>query len=108
MTGRKFGPDDVVFTFTEILAKLHPRASAMLKRTGAVVSAPDPGTVVFKLASAYAPFLQQLTVFDAPILPRHIYEGTDIPANPANQHPIGTGPFTFDSWERGATITRGA
>ncbi len=102
--GKPFGADDVVFTFQQVLAKYHPRTAAMLKRVGAQVSASDAATVVIQLDHPYAPFLQQLTVFDAPILPRHIYEGTDIPANPANQRPVGTGPFIFDSWERGATI----
>ncbi len=102
--GKPFGADDVVFTFIQVLAKYHPRTAAMLKRVGAQVEATDAATVVIRLEHPYAPFLQQLTVFDAPILPRHLYEGTDIPANPANQRPVGTGPFTFESWERGATI----
>lgn len=103
--GTPFTSADVVFSFTEILARLHPRASAMLRRVAAEVTAPDAQTVVFQLKTPYAPFLQQLTVFDAPILPRHLYAGTDIAANPANQHPIGTGPFRFDSWARGSAIT---
>jgi peptide/nickel transport system substrate-binding protein len=102
--GMPFTAGDVVFTFQQVLLKYHPRSAAMLKRVGAQLEAPDPATVVIRLEHPYAPFLQQLTVFDAPILPRHVYEGTDIPANPANQHPIGTGPFTFASWERGSTI----
>jgi peptide/nickel transport system substrate-binding protein len=103
--GAAFSSEDVVFSFTEILAKLHPRASAMLRRVAAQVTAPDANTVVFRLRDPYAPFLQQLSVFDAPILPKHIYAGTDIAANPANQHPIGTGPFTFSTWDRGSAIT---
>lgn len=102
--GKPLGSADVVFTFNEVLAKLHPRTAAMLKRVGAQVSAPDAKTVVFSLQQSYAPFLQQLTVFDAPILPRHVYEGTDIATNPANQRPVGTGPFTFASWDRGTAI----
>jgi peptide/nickel transport system substrate-binding protein len=103
--GAAFTADDVVFSFTEILGKLHPRASAMLRRLAAVVSAPSPTSVTFKLKTPYAPFLQQFSVFDAPILPKHLYAGTDIAANPANQHPIGTGPFKFNSWARGSAIT---
>lgn len=102
--GKPFDAADVVFTFEQVLAKYHPRTGAMLKRVGATLSAPDAATVVIRLARPYAPFLQQLTVFDAPILPRHLYEGTDIPANPANQRPIGTGPFVFTSWERGSSL----
>jgi peptide/nickel transport system substrate-binding protein len=102
--GQDFSSADVAYTFTEILAKLHPRASAMLKRVNATIETPDALTVVFHLEHPYAPFMEQLTVFDAPILPRHIYEGKDVTSNPANQHPIGTGPFVFTSWQRGAAI----
>lgn len=103
--GTPFTSADVVFSFTDILAKLHPRASAMLRRVAAQVSAPDEKTVIFKLRDPYAPFLQQLSVFDAPILPRHLYAGTDIAANPFNQKPVGTGPFKFAGWDRGSAIT---
>ena len=29
------------------------------------------------------------------MIPKHIYDGTDYRANPANDAPIGTGPFKF-------------
>ncbi len=103
--GTPFTSDDVVFTFSEILAKSHPRASATFRRVGAVATAAAPDKVTVSLKSPYAPFLQQLSVFDAPILPKHVYAGTDIAANPANQAPIGTGPFKFASWARGSAIT---
>jgi peptide/nickel transport system substrate-binding protein len=102
--GKPFSADDVVFTFNQVLAKYHPRSSAVLKNIGAKVDAPDANTVLFTLEKGYAPLLVQLSVFDAPILPKHLYENTDIPANPANQAPVGTGPFRFAGWTRGATI----
>ncbi len=102
--GKPFSADDVVFTFNQVLAKYHPRTSGLLKSIGATVAAPDPQTVTFTLAKGYAPFMVQLSVFEAPILPKHLYENTDIPANPANQAPIGTGPFRFSNWSRGATV----
>jgi peptide/nickel transport system substrate-binding protein len=103
--GKPFSADDVVFTFTQVLAKYHPRTSALLKAIGAKVEAPDAETVVITLARGYAPFFVQLSVFEAPILPKHLYETGEIPANPANQAPVGTGPFRFAGWTRGATIT---
>ena len=39
-----------------------------------------------------------------PMMPRHLYEGTDYRKNPANQTPVGTGPFLFKEWKKGAYI----
>jgi len=38
------------------------------------------------------------------MMPKHIYDGTDYRTTPANQHPIGTGPFKFAEWQRGNFI----
>ncbi len=38
----------------------------------------------------YAPLLQRLDVTEAPIVAKHIYEGTDPTAAEANLTPIGT------------------
>jgi len=34
------------------------------------------------------------------ILPKHLYEHTDLAHNPHNYDPIGTGPFRFQSWDQ--------
>jgi peptide/nickel transport system substrate-binding protein len=102
--GKPFTAADVKFTFEEVLGKLHPRMAAVLKSLGAVIETPDDHTAVFRLQRGYAPFLVQMTVFDAPILPKHLFEGTNIPAAPASQAPVGTGPFKFQEWNRGANI----
>ena len=41
---------------------------------------------------------------NVPIMPRHIYEGKDYRATELNETPIGTGPFKFVEWVRGAYI----
>ena len=102
--GKDFSSADVKFSLQEIVGKLHPRAAPVFKNLGIEVDAPDASTVVVKLQKPYAPFLSQMTVFDAPMLPRHIYEGSPVATNPANQKPIGTGPFKFGEWKRGASI----
>ncbi|HEX3996103.1 MAG TPA: ABC transporter substrate-binding protein, partial [Acetobacteraceae bacterium] len=38
---------------------------------------------------------------EAPIIPKHIYDGTDPFTNPNNSAPIGTGPFRFKEYVRG-------
>src|SRR5262249_33949559 len=41
---------------------------------------------------------------EAPIIARHVYQGSDPQANPANAAPVGTGPFRFVSYKKGAEI----
>ena len=101
--GRDFTSADVKYSFEEVLAKLHPRARTTLQRLDRIET-PDPLSVTVVLKEAYAPFLLQQTAYDSPIVPRHLYEGTDVQNNPANQRPVGTGPFTFVEWNRGASL----
>jgi peptide/nickel transport system substrate-binding protein len=61
----------------------------------AAVAAPDPHTVIITLKHAWAPFAADLAGAGFSILPRHIYQGTDWKTNPANERPVGTGPFRF-------------
>ncbi len=97
---------DVEYTFNEILPSTHPRSG---RWWGNVVSAraTGPQTFVFELAEPYAPFLTLLgDTFGSGtlIMPRHVYAGSDARTNPANRHPIGSGPFRFSRWEPGALI----
>jgi peptide/nickel transport system substrate-binding protein len=102
--GQDFTSADVKFSYEEVLAKVHPRMGPTLRLLQAVVETPDPFTVVIRLTAPFAPFLMQQTVLDAPIIPQHVYGGSDINTNPANQRPIGTGPFKFAEWNRGASL----
>lgn len=102
--GQSFSSADVVYSFNEILLKLHPRTKGLAPRIKSI-DAPDAQTVVFTLNNPYAPFMLGLSVFDAPILPKHLYDGQgDVTKNPANLKPIGTGPFKFSEWNKGSTI----
>ena len=102
--GQPFTAADVKFTFDNVLAKFHPRAKVAFTNV-ASVDTPDAYTVVIKMKKPYGPFLEQMTCQDGAILPRHIYEGTDILRNPHNTDgPIGTGPFKFQSWTRGDRV----
>lgn len=103
--GTPFTAEDVRYTFTEILAKYHPVSKATFNTFVAAVAAPDPATVILKLKRPYAPLLGLLNNYGAPILPKHVYAGTDVIKNPANLNPIGTGPFKLRSWQRGDHIT---
>lgn len=102
--GKPFTSADVKYSYDEILLKLHPRTRTLAARI-ASIEAPDAQTIVFTLKDAYAPFMIQQTVFEAPILPKHLYDGQgDVTKNPVNLKPIGTGPFKFSEWNKGSTI----
>lgn len=102
--GQPFTAADVKYTFDNVLAKFHPRAKVAFANV-ASVETPDAYTVVVKMKKPYGPFLEQMTCQDGAILPRHIYEGTDVLRNPHNSdNPIGTGPFKFSSYTRGDRV----
>jgi peptide/nickel transport system substrate-binding protein len=96
--GEPFTSADVKFTFEEMLLPLHARTKASVGAALRSIETPDAQTVEFRFDEPYAPLLLQLDVTEAPILPRHVYEGTDVQENPANREPIGTGPFVFESY----------
>ena len=102
--GRKFTSADVKFTFDELLLNFHSRSRASLRAKLLRVDAPNDSTVEFRFRRPYAPLLQQLDVEEAPIMPKHVFAGTDPLRNPANIAPVGTGPFRFVSYRSGAEI----
>ena len=101
--GKPFSADDVVFSFTKLLPEVNPRARINFARVEKV-TAPDPDTVVLQLKDPFPPFIYAFDVATAPILPKHVYDGTDYRANPANNNPIGTGPFKLKEWKKGSYI----
>ncbi|HEY4134122.1 MAG TPA: ABC transporter substrate-binding protein [Alphaproteobacteria bacterium] len=101
--GKPFTSADVQFSFMEILKKYHSRGTATFQHLVAVET-PDDLTAVFKLDEPSPYIMRALAGVEAPIMPKHIYEGSDPLKNPANLKPIGTGPFKFKEWERGNYI----
>jgi len=93
--GKPFTSADVAFSALEIWKKLQNLGRVVFKDLAAV-DTPDPLTAVFRF-SRPTPFqlirnaLPALTA----VVPKHVYEGTDIGANRANAAPVGTGPFRF-------------
>ena len=68
------------------------------------VDTPDAHTVVFHLKHPSLVIFSSLNANEGQILPRHLYEGTDIQTNPYNIKPVGTGPFKFKEWRKGQYI----
>ncbi|AXC51234.1 ABC transporter substrate-binding protein [Paracoccus suum] len=102
--GQPFSADDVVFTGESFLTEAHPRWRLIHSTYVESVTAPDPNTVVFKLKTPFSAFINAFELSSFPIIPKHLYEGTDYRTNPANQTPVGTGPFKLQEWKRGSYI----
>lgn len=101
--GKPFTSDDVKFTIENVIKKYHSRGRVTFANLE-TIETPDPQTAVFKL-KAPAPYIMvALHSSETPIVPKHIYENTDILANPNNNAPVGTGPYKFKEWKRGAYI----
>lgn len=98
--GAAFTARDVQVSFEEILLHHHARARAGLASVIAGIEAPDSLTVIFRLHRPHPALLRQLDVTEAPILPAHLFAGSDPTRNAANLRPIGTGPFRFESYRR--------
>jgi peptide/nickel transport system substrate-binding protein len=103
--GQPFTSADVKFSFEQALLKFHSRTKAGLEKVLESIDTPDDGTVVFSFKQPYGPLLQRLDVVEAPIIPKHIYEGKDLQKDPANLQPIGTGPFKFVEYVKGDHVT---
>ena len=101
--GKPFSADDVVFSLSDMLPKTHARARVILNKFVESVQAPAPKTVVVKLKSPFPAFMLMFEPGFAPIMPKHIYAGTDYMTNPANQKPVGTGPFMFRNGSAAST-----
>jgi peptide/nickel transport system substrate-binding protein len=101
--GEPFTAEDVIFTTMEFLPEVHPRARANFSRVESA-EAPDDHTVVYTLTEPFPAFMLAFEVSSAPMIPKHIYEGTDFRQNEANNTPIGTGPFKFVEWQKGSFI----
>ncbi|VFR19016.1 Putative gluthatione transporter,solute-binding component [plant metagenome] len=101
--GQPFSSADVKFSAEQVWLKYAPTARRVFRHL-VRVDAPDAHTVVLVLSQPTPVILNALDVVAAPVLPRHLYEGTDIPNNPHNNRPVGTGPFVFKEWVRGSHI----
>jgi len=105
--GKPFTADDVVFSIMKFHTELSPRARAIFAKIKEA-TAPDPLTVTLTLDTPFDPFMLMFDVTTVAMMPKHIYDGpdhnNDYRNNPANQTPIGTGPFRFVEWQRGNFI----
>ena len=100
--GKDFTSADVAFSILT-LKQVHPRGRGTFANV-VEVRTPDPYTAVIVLSKPSPFLLTALASTESPIVPKHLYEGTDIAASKYNSAPVGTGPFVFKEWVQGSHI----
>ncbi len=114
--GEPLTAHDVAYSYTRLVDSEQPtkRHSLMTYVNGAMefyagevdqvrgIIVEDDHNIVLTLSGPYAPFIQVLCMANFCVVPESVVE--DDPEG-FGAHPIGSGPFMFDSWERGERIT---
>lgn len=108
--GRDFGAADVLFVFDRLMDKSQPTGAsrsdfAELRKWEKVgVAAGKGGAERVRLTFAKPGFKVLDSLSHLSMLPKHVYGKGQLRNHPANQRPVGTGPFRFDRWDKGAFI----
>lgn len=100
--GSPLTADDVKYTF-DIIAKnnLGQGAQYLTDLVSTAVHSPTVVSMTYSKPQAFDPALI------IPIVPKHIFgpmSVAEIQKDP-NKHPIGSGPFTFETWQHGQYVT---
>ncbi|PWC09764.1 peptide ABC transporter substrate-binding protein [Brenneria roseae subsp. americana] len=102
--GKPFTAKDVQYNALELWKKQLNYGTALQQYLEAV-DTPDDHTVVFHYSRPMPIELLLRALADLGyVVPRHLYENSNVLENPANTAPIGTGPFKFVQYERGQYI----
>jgi peptide/nickel transport system substrate-binding protein len=92
--------DDVVYSLTRVVQSKDSQWSFLFSAVDKV-EASDPKTAVIRLKTVWAPFESDLALFGASIIPQKLHQAQQAQLF---QKPVGTGPFVFDSWDKGNKI----
>ncbi len=99
---------DVVFTFGLLRAPATNFPSRSTYDIVDRVDAPDPRTVRVRLHAPDADAVAEIFVNgqNGSIVPEHLLRGVrDLIHDPFDTHPIGSGPYVLDRWDRGTAIS---
>ncbi|PWC12596.1 ABC transporter substrate-binding protein [Brenneria corticis] len=102
--GKPFTARDVQYNALELWKKQLNYSTALQQFLDAV-DTPDDHTVIFRYSRPMPIELLLRALADLGyVVPRHLYENSNVLENPANTAPVGTGPFKFVEYQRGQYI----
>ena len=101
--GKPFTSDDVAFSLLEVWKVYHSRGRSTFANV-VKVDTPDPLTAILHLSQPAPYLLSALASSESQVIPAHLYRGRAVLTHPANNAPIGTGPFRFVRWNRGSDL----
>jgi peptide/nickel transport system substrate-binding protein len=105
--GRPLSSHDVAFTLAKMRDPKTEFPEASVYSIVARIDTPDDRTVVVRLRSPWADATAELFVGgqDGSIVPAHLLASfADLPTSSFESHPVGSGPYALESWERGVRL----
>ncbi len=100
--GTPYSSRDALFTYRFMADPQTPTAYGEPYRQVKSAEAPDDYT--FRVTYE-RPLAKALISWCMAQLPAHLLEGRDLDSSPLARHPIGTGPYKFESWEAGQRLS---
>lgn len=101
--GKPLTASDVAWSIENVWKVYHPRGQSALHNLQSV-DVPSPLVAVLKFSKPTPYIYGVLADGASQVYPRHLYEGKDVLTNPYNTKPVGSGPYQFESWERGQQL----
>ena len=100
--GEPFTADDVKFTIEAIMDPENESEIFSNYEDVDKIEVTDDQTISFTLKDPNVAFLEYMTIG---ILPRHLLEGKSMQEDEYFRAPVGTGPYKFEAWDEGQSIT---
>ncbi|MDR0882104.1 MAG: peptide-binding protein [Candidatus Adiutrix sp.] len=100
--GQPFTSRDALFTYELMIDPNTPTAYAEAYRQVKSAEAPDDYTLIVKYDR---PLARALSSWSLDLMPAHLLKGRPLDGHPQARHPIGTGPYKFESWVSGQRFT---
>lgn len=101
--GNPFTSKDVAYTIME-LTKVHHGRGRVTFASVVDVETPDDHTAIFVMSAPAPAVMKSLNSIEVPIMPEHLYKGTDILKNPYNTKPVGTGAWKLLEYKVGESL----